>query len=80
MILYEELNEEHSFDLAMSLVLTHNKPLFIGLAEPKITEDTLNDIQVIKEVVPRLAKRIHSIKQQVWNDYVKYIEYKKGAK
>ena len=77
MILYEELNEEQSFDLAMHLVLTHNKQLFIGLAEPKITEDTLNDIQVIKEVVPRLARRLHSIKQQVWNDYTSKIDYKK---
>lgn len=69
MILYDELNEEQSFDLAMSLVLIHNKKLFVGLAEPKLTEDTLNDIQVIKEVVPRLARRLFSIKQQVWTDY-----------
>ena len=77
MIMYEELNEEQSFDLAMQLVLTHNKPLFIGLAQPKITPETLDDIQVIKEVVPRLAKRIYSIKQQVWLDYIKEIKYVK---
>ena len=71
MILYEELNEEQSFDLAMSLVLNNNKRLYLGLAQPKITEETIEDIQVIKEIVPRLAKRLFSIKQQVWNDYVK---------
>lgn len=70
MILREELNEESSFDLALQLVLSHDKRLFNGLAQPEITKDTLEDIQMLKEVVPRLAKRLYSLKQQCWNEYM----------
>jgi len=77
MILYEELNEENSFDLAMNLVLRHNQKLYLGLAQPKITEETTHDIQAIKEIVPRLAKRLFSIKQQVWSEYTGGVKYGK---
>jgi len=76
MILKEQLSEEQSFDLALNLVLIHNKNMFVGLAQPKITTDTLNDIQVLQEVVPRLAKRLFSIKQQCWNKYMDVKELK----
>ena len=75
MITYQELNEEQSFDLAMNLVLHHNQKLYLGLAQPKVTEETQQDIQALKEIVPRLAKRLFSIKQQVWSDYVGGIKY-----
>ncbi len=74
MILYQELNEEQSFDLAMNLVLHHNRNIYIGLAQPKITDETLQDIQALKEIVPRLAKRLFSIKQQVWNEYMPKVD------
>ena len=80
MILHHELNEEESFDLAMNLLLSHNKQLFLGLSQPIITEETQNDIQAIKEIAPRLAKRLFSIKQQVWGDYVTKLDFIKRGK
>ena len=76
MMLKEQLSEEQSFDLALSIVLMHDKKMFVGLAQPKTTEDTLSDIQALNEIVPRLAKRLFSIKQQCWNKYMDVKELK----